>query len=925
MKRKIRQILLLSVMITASAGNCETLLLYTFDKYNQKDATHDSFPDLSGNGHDAVTNEPLDRPRGHFDLVEDNPFIIEGVKVNNNKSVRSLAQWRKYSPENIQTIYDGKTNQWTVEAWIKSASSNAPTNYFCIFGFGAKSGKSKHTQSIKLGFIANKTKNRTTPALEFNNGIKTHVIFNHDVFFWAEQWVHVAAMYDGKTVKLYVNGKKIGTAASGEKMLPLTHTTLHADDKSQFKGNIDDLRFSDKALDSAELGYYGPLSPKTQTSTVNLNAATKTWIDKAKTDGVRFIWTNTYPYGDTKWNGNKVKKLELHMGRVKKHGINIIGVGYELFRDIRFDSTKDKECCVFDEQRVAHLRRVIRAAKKENLPIMIILQTYKEPYIEIIKTINYRKVMDIHGKIGSELSCPADWSFFRRVELPRMELVARLLLEENAVGGILYETEAYCAKTFYPGYGSQKTHFCYCDTCFKKFMNLIGSKDALPIAGKRYEWLCRRGIDGTYQEYMVNVFAETYKKLFGEVRKINPETLAGLYQLGIDPNSDGFAKGVATNDSPAMLFSSAEYFYGYDRPEILGFANYARSSDFQAHLAGLKLNTWFLGGLITGPYWPKQYAAELNLLLRRTDGYWMYDGSIFLKPAKSVVTKDPKSRNQYRLRDTPAHFWTEIAKINKTKPQRTKETSMPSKLLPLNTNFKLVNPQKHTSHQPVKTLWKCMGVDLNSLNGIYRFPADGIVLGKRTSSIEAMFENTLEIGVTYGLCVKVSNTDIKHSRWINLGYSRKPPYPIFYDTNILVPPSTNKEYKYVFHTTKKWGTNYWVRVGVRNGKAPLSVEPISVEKLYEVEFTSDEFTLPQGKKVCLTMPTKDGNIFKFRYDLISTEDGKDLMTTCNETTDVSGLNYLDITKAKVRVRLFTAVPGVFEKCPKLRWSVWENK
>ena len=920
MLKKTTRLVLMGIMFIASVSYGGTRLLYTFDKYDSKDAKHDLFIDISGNGHDGITNVPLNKRGYYFDLKSDNPFIKEYKKNDNNKSVRTLAQWRTITPENIKSIYDGKTNQWTLEAWIKSASANAPTNYFCLLGFGGNLQKNDYTQSIKLGFIANKTKNRTSPALEFNDGAKTYTIVDHNVFCWAEQWIHVAATYDGKNVKLYVNGKKIGEAVSGEKMMPLSRVLFLADSKVQFKGNIDDLRISDEALKPAELGYYGPLSSATSDS-----ISTAQWLKKAKDEGVRFIWTNTYPYGDKKWNGNKVKRLEIHMDRLKKHGINTIGVGYELLRDVQSPSDESGKSyfSAFDEQRVAHLRRVIRAAKNAGLAIMIILQTYKEPYVEIIKDKNYRKVVDMYGTTGFRLACPADWSFWEGIELPRMELVARLLSEEKATGGILYETEAYCARKFYPGYGSQKTQFCYCDTCFEKFMKKYGMTGKLPKRTQRYEWLCRKGLDGKYQDYMIDVFAEVYGKVFRHIREINPDTLAGLYQLGVDPNSDGFAKGTATKRLPAMLFSSAEYFYGYDRPEIFGFSNVARSRDFQAHLSKMGLNIWFLGGLITGPYWPKQYAAELNLLLRRTDGYWIYDGSIFLKPAKSVVTSDPKSRSQYRLRDTPAKFWAEIAKANKAKPQRDVKSTKPEQL-PLVTDFKLVKSDKNTSPQLLKTKWKCKGVELKQEKGAYIFPADASVSGKRTSSIEAMLKK-VDIGVTYGLRVKVENSDSKNSRWINLGYSRKPPYPVFYDTNFLVRPATTKEYKYVFNTKKKWGKNYWVRVGVRNGDIPLKVKPFAVERLYEVEFLSSPVTLPEGEKVCLGMAELNNKIFKLRYDLISVEDGKDLMTVCNGTTDISGLHQLDIHKARIRVKLLTTVPGLFKKCPKLNWNIWSNK
>jgi len=659
---------------------------------------------------------------------------------------------------------------------------------------------------------------------------------------------------------------------------------------------------------------------------------TSRWLMNARTNGVRFVWANTFLDGEDKLYPNMVPKLEDHIGMMKTHGINMLGVGYPLLRNVELFKGKPIDGRYYksiQKERVDHLRKIIRTAKKENIAVMVLLTTYKEKYVEIIKDKDYRKVKDMYGSTGEVLACPADRSFWWGIEVPRMELVARLLSEEGAVGGILFETEAYCARKFYPGYGSQKTLFCYCDHCFKTFMERNGIQEKLPKKTERYEWLCRRGLDGKYQQYMVDVFAETYGSIFRYIRNKYPETLGGLYQFGIEPNSEGFVKGVSTDKLPALLFSSAEYFDGYDRTDIKGFSNIARSRDYQTYLSKLNYNTWYLCGLITGPYWPKQYAAELNLILRRTDGYWMYDASIFFKPANKVLTSDPNNRNQYRLKAAPSAFWTEIEKANKAKPQRESGNPVTSVNSAVNADFMLVNSNTIKAHQPqtnsIITTWKCDGIELKPEKGVYTFEQDGPILGKRTRYISAKFKENLEIGATYGFRVHVSNPDHKESRWINLGYSRKPPHPIFYDTNILVRPDTNEEYKSIFSPTEKWGHNYWIRVGVRNGTAPLYVKPFPLERLYKVEFISKPINLPKGQRVSISLKETGSEMFQFRYDLLSVEDDRVLMENCNEDTDVSGLVYLDVEKVAIRVKLLSTTAGLPEKCPPLIWKSFKRK
>lgn len=182
------------------------------------------------------------------------------------------------------------------------------------------------------------------------------------------------------------------------------------------------------------------------------------------------------------------------------------------------------------------------------------------------------------------------------------------------------------------------------------------------------------------------------------------------------------------------------------------------------------------------------------------------------------------------------------------------------------------------------------------------------------------FITKLEIGATYGFAVDVANRSDSASRWIHLGYSRKPPFPVFYDRNILVPAKSTETHRFVFTTTEKWGKDYWGRVGMRNGDAMLTVHPHPLEQLYESQFITDTLTLPQADALSLELSNEPESLFQFRYDVLG-EDGKVLMADCHDQTDISVVAMLDIETVKIRVRIHSNQPDIAIAASDLRWRM----
>ncbi len=73
----------------------------------------------------------------------------------------------------------------------------------------------------------------------------------------ANQWIHVAAVYDGSQMKLYENGNFVGSLAKTGNIFvnPSVRTTvgINPDGYGAFDGRIKDVRIYDRALTQTEL------------------------------------------------------------------------------------------------------------------------------------------------------------------------------------------------------------------------------------------------------------------------------------------------------------------------------------------------------------------------------------------------------------------------------------------------------------------------------------------------------------------------------------------------------------------------------------------------------------------------------------------------------------------------------------------------
>ncbi len=623
----------------------------------------------------------------------------------------------------------------------------------------------------------------------------------------------------------------------------------------------------------------------------DLVARSKAFMRQTSKDKIRCFWI---------YYKDKSPDFLPLLPTLKQNGFNMLAVGNRIFWGATpSDSPSNKPYFkTLAPEQTVYLRKVVRACKKNGIVPLIMMMTYSDEYNLLIKDKKYRKVMDKNGIADRYLACPGDLDFLRGIELPRIQLAARILAEENMVGGFLYETEAYCAKPHYPGYGSSKTEFCYCDHCFGNFMKLIGDNGALPKPSLRYQYLSKRGLTKRYSDYMISIYEKNYKFLLKEARKIHPGMLAGLYQSAMDENTIGFARATGTKELPAMLFSSTEYFVGINR-KVCNFANASSTDDFKKYLKSQNVNVRLLPGLLLGSYWPKQYAAETAQALKHTDGYWLYDGTTLNKPFNKVKTKNPENRSEYRLLRPAEEFFKYLAKAHKTKSSLL--NNPPRKTLSEFT-CKMKLDKKASQFTEPKTInpgWEPSG----------DFPqktSDGIIFPAASKDHSAYFNRYIAGGFSefpkggkwYGFKVDVKHLGGPEARIVSLGHSWGKLYPVCFDGNFYIAPGEHKTLSIAIKSRPS--AKYYYRFGCRTGEGTLAAKNFRLMRLSRLVYRSAPVSLPQNDKELYLTWQDVPSVFELSYDIFDLQDNL-LMENCNRKTDISVLaQTLDVKKVKFK-------------------------
>jgi chitodextrinase len=182
---------------------------------------------------------------------------VADTSGNGNNGTISGASWTSAGKNGSALSFDGVSNQVTVadspsldltdemtlEAWVKPASLGSSWRSVVV-----------KEQSDQLAYALY--------AHDGGPGPSGHVYSNGDRYTTApstlptDTWTHLAATYDGSTVKIYVNGA-LANSGNVSGMITTSGLPLRIGGNSVwsewFSGQIDDVRIYNRALDASEL------------------------------------------------------------------------------------------------------------------------------------------------------------------------------------------------------------------------------------------------------------------------------------------------------------------------------------------------------------------------------------------------------------------------------------------------------------------------------------------------------------------------------------------------------------------------------------------------------------------------------------------------------------------------------------------------
>ena len=172
------------------------------------------------------------------------------------------------------------TGPFTISAWVKPASLDQQMQIV------AKSDENDTPAAYAL-YIDNTGK----PAFRIHDGDDSNAVAG-ETALQANEWTHIAGVYDGWDMYLYVNGTEVATApanAPAANDAPLTIGGFS--DAQQFNGLIDDVRVYNRALDSSAAARLGSgEQPATSVAATTLDADLEVGVGANINNGLMGYW-----------------------------------------------------------------------------------------------------------------------------------------------------------------------------------------------------------------------------------------------------------------------------------------------------------------------------------------------------------------------------------------------------------------------------------------------------------------------------------------------------------------------------------------------------------------------------------------------------------------------------------------------------------
>jgi hypothetical protein len=281
----------------------------------------------------------------------------------------------------------------------------------------------------------------------------------------------------------------------------------------------------------------------------------------------------------------------------------------------------------------------------------------------------FRPYVNRQGTVFPSTPCPLDEDYWNVSIGQRFAQLAQIS-KSTHLAGILFDTEMYGSDvSVYPD-------FCFCDACWRKFIQAKQQGISTTIAKEnRFDELIEYNLFQQYANFQQEQLQTILAAIEKQVHSINPNLWLGFLAYVDNWFYRGLIRGLGTTAKPVLVFSESTYIRGYtpsvteEKMLIEGKAESRsteaqklRRSEEQKTEGERELNenprpiARYIPGLWLGRFFPEDIPSQAYNLAIHTAGYWIFT-------AYSLWTDEQKS-GHYTLHGSNQEYWLAFKQAN---------------------------------------------------------------------------------------------------------------------------------------------------------------------------------------------------------------------------------------------------------------------